>query len=418
MQVMTLAQAIEPAAVDMADLDRNYRPLLKLVRELIGVVPNCDRYLEIWPPGFRSYNLLVPNLLDLPALLFNRGAPKDLVGLAMYASSRAAECMYCSAHTCSFALRRGASREAVVGERTPVEEAVARLAEALSRVPADVTPSLIADVEAHLDEDAVNWIVLSVALMGFLNKFMDAMGVELETTAIADVQQLIGPTGWSPGHHQWNGDRITDHNEVPADGLRTYLRVVRQAPGAQRLEGSWTRGMSGQVGPALMALEEEVGYAFPILANLGHRRAVRALASVLRDNLDPRQSVVGIPAKCLAAVVYARTVGNEVLLSETVQLASLLTPELGPRLVGDVIRYAGADGSVVAVPHGMSTRETAVVMLARAASPSPAEVTALTVDQVTSDLTPAQIVEVVVWISVLQVLHRLYMFHETRNGPG
>ncbi|MFV0259734.1 MAG: carboxymuconolactone decarboxylase family protein [Acidimicrobiales bacterium] len=417
MQVMTLAQAVEPAAVDMADLEQNYRPMLKLVRELIGVVPNCDGYLEIWPPGFRTYNLLVPNLLDLPALFLNRGAPKALVGLAMYASSRAAECMYCSAHTCSFALRRGASREAVVGERTPVEEAVARLAEALSRVPADVTPELIAEVEAQLDDDSVEWIVLSVALMGFLNKFMDAMGVELETAAIADVQRLIGPTGWTPGHHQWNGEVVTAHNEVPSDGLGTYVRVFRQAPGAQRLESSWTKGMSGQVGPALVALEEEIGYAFSILASLRHRKPVRALASVLRDNLDPRQSVVGIPAKGLAAVVYARTVGNEVLLSETVQMASLLTPELGPRLLGDVIRYAEADGAEVAVPHGMSTRETAVVMLARAASPSPAEVTDLTIDQVTGDLTPAQIVEVLVWISVLQVLHRLYLFYETRNGP-
>jgi hypothetical protein len=99
----TLAWELRGATVDMTELDKTYKPMLKLVRELIGVVPNCDSFLEIWPAGFRTYNLLVPNLLNLPASLMGQGAPKDLVGLAMYVSSRAAECMYCSAHTCSFA---------------------------------------------------------------------------------------------------------------------------------------------------------------------------------------------------------------------------------------------------------------------------------------------------------------------------
>ena len=43
------------------------------------------------------------------------GAPRDIVGLAMYAASRAAQCAYCSAHSCSFALRRGAPSASVAG---------------------------------------------------------------------------------------------------------------------------------------------------------------------------------------------------------------------------------------------------------------------------------------------------------------
>ena len=81
MTATTLAQMIEPESVGFDVLEKEYRPLLKLVEQLIGVVPNCDPVLEIWPPGFRSYNLLVPNLLNLPASLVGQGAPKDLVGL-------------------------------------------------------------------------------------------------------------------------------------------------------------------------------------------------------------------------------------------------------------------------------------------------------------------------------------------------
>jgi hypothetical protein len=42
----TLAQILAPAAVDFSTLQRRYGPLLGLVRRLIGVVPNCDRYSD------------------------------------------------------------------------------------------------------------------------------------------------------------------------------------------------------------------------------------------------------------------------------------------------------------------------------------------------------------------------------------
>src|SRR5882724_4434709 len=54
----TLSQSLQPAAVEVSRLGEEYRPLLQLVRLVIGVVPNCDSLLAIWPTGFRSYNLL------------------------------------------------------------------------------------------------------------------------------------------------------------------------------------------------------------------------------------------------------------------------------------------------------------------------------------------------------------------------
>ena len=56
---VTLAEALKDERVPFAELQHRYRPVLGLVEVLIGVVPNCDRYLEIWPPGFRTYNLHV-----------------------------------------------------------------------------------------------------------------------------------------------------------------------------------------------------------------------------------------------------------------------------------------------------------------------------------------------------------------------
>src|SRR5215204_5424370 len=108
----TLVPLLRDQMVPWETLEERHRAMLGLVRLLLGVVPNCDRYLEIWPPAFRTYNVMVPNLLNLPfSVLGIGGAPAGVVGMSMYGASRTAEFPYCSAHTCSFAMRRGASAE-------------------------------------------------------------------------------------------------------------------------------------------------------------------------------------------------------------------------------------------------------------------------------------------------------------------
>ena len=52
--------------------------------------------------------------------------------------------------------------------------------------------------------------------------------------------------------------------------------------------------------------------------------------------------------------------------------------------------------------------ETAVLALARAASPSPAGIDAATVQACDGVLAPAAVIEVVTWLAVLQMLHRLH----------
>src|ERR1700681_4896116 len=127
----TLARSLQPSAVNLSQLGREYRPLLQLVRLVIGIVPNCDSLLAIWPPGFRSYNLLVPNLLNLPFSIWGWGPPVVPLGLALYTASWTARCSYCTAHTCSFTLRRGGPPEMLRGSRSPAESAAVAAGEAL-----------------------------------------------------------------------------------------------------------------------------------------------------------------------------------------------------------------------------------------------------------------------------------------------
>src|SRR5213075_2025112 len=109
-------------------------------------------------PGFRTYNLLVPNMFNLPNTLCGSKSFKASMGLAMYASSKAA-CAYCTAHTCSFALRRGARAEAFAGSRTEKEQAVVDLAEKLANVPSLLTSADVAAVRKHFSQGETEWLV-------------------------------------------------------------------------------------------------------------------------------------------------------------------------------------------------------------------------------------------------------------------
>ncbi len=172
-----------------------------------------------------------------------------------------------------------------------------------------------------------------------------------------------------------NGSTRPSYLDVPQDSLGTYLKVIRQAPAALRMERQWTKGMSGRIAPALLTLEADVGHSFPILASLHHGRGVRAIATVPRDNLDPEPSTLGLRAKCLVGLVYARVVGNEVLTSEAIQLALTLVPDMDHPLLTAVGRFATASPETVTLPPQLSSVEAAVVMLAKVGAPSPSRST-------------------------------------------
>ena len=391
----TLAEAIESSNVPFSELEESvYKPMLGIVRELIGVVPNCDQVLEIWPTGFKTYNLVVPTLLDLPKSLVGRGAPKDHVGLGMYISSMAAGCMYCSAHTCSFALRRGASAEAVSGNHSPVQAAVAKLAEGLSFIPASAEVDDIRELRKYLSQDEIDGVAMGVVMMGFLNKFMDALGIGLEAGAINDVEGIIG-SEWSVGQHAWNGGQeSTQTRGMETDSVKTYARVVRWGPGATKLENQWVKKFSGDSGKDAATLEKSYGFDYgPTLSGLPNKRQIKAFATLLDENLSSANIGLDIETKAKAALIFATAVGNDYLADQ----ARALVRSSNPKVKDAELRsIAGGD-----------IGDNPVLALATAFTPSPAEVTPELVETSVTALAHSQIVELGVWISIQQMLHRL-----------
>lgn len=423
----TLAYNLKAESINFETLHKRYHPMLALVNELIGVIPNCDPILEIWPTGFRTYNLLVPNMFNLPNTLFGSRSYKSLMGLAMYASSNTAECAYCTAHTCSYALRRGAKPESINGARTEKEKAIVRIAEGLSRIPVDLTLADINNAKTYLNDNKLNGIAHAIIMMGFLNKFMDAVGVELEQNSINDVGEILKTTNWNPDKHIQGTYKISNHSPIQQDNIFTYLRVLRQAPGAIRIENKWTSGVPSDYLNASNYLKELTGYTFPILQPIKECRVIRALTTVLRDNLNSDFSIVGLKAKILSGYVFARVVSNQYLAMEIKEAGKYLAPEISDQSYLYLEEYAKIDTpnslqkynevfNDIKSNMNISDIDAAALLLTIGASPSPAIVNDVLIDQSFIHLNPKMIVELNVWISIQQLLHRLSSYYNIKGA--
>jgi hypothetical protein len=259
-------------------------------------------------------------------------------------------------------------------------------------------------------------------MMGFLNKFMNVMGVELEQDAINDTAALLSKTGWSPGKHV-NGDYgITKATTPKYDNLLTYLRVIRQAPCAISLEKKWTRGVPASYPSAAAYLREHTGYSFPILKPITQPRVVRAITTVLSENLNKELTKVGLKTKMLSGYIFIKLLLNDALTIEVKNMAAHFALELDDEAyhVLDEIAQMEIPVDTVACDEAMAffqqqlfltQKEAAALLLTIAAAPSPSFVNEAVIETSLTHLEPESIVEIIVWLSVLQMLHRMSSYY-------
>ncbi len=242
---------------------------------------------------------------------------------------------------------------------------------------------------------------------------MDAVGVELESETVDEVASIMRRhSRWTPGKAGVHLDPNSPPAATPAaDSLWTKLSAIPYFPGALWFDLRRTAGVPSSGTAACAFLQKTTGHAFPVLANLTHGRVIRAIATMLRDNLDPQSSTIGLPAKVLAGVIFCTVAANKALLSDMRSLATHHGIDAAALEV--MIRIANVDPSAVSdALSGYDAKLATLLLLARAVSPSPAEVDASVVAECRrANLSPAAIVELCAWISVLQMLHRLSAFY-------
>ena len=128
-----------------------------------------------------------------------------------YLSSMTTGCRYCEAHAIRAAERYGSSKERLENiweykshvAFSEADRAMFDLAIAASQVPNGVSEEIKVRVKKFFSEGEIVEILGVVALFGYLNRWNDSMGTELENPAVKSAEEILGARGWEVGKHSY-----------------------------------------------------------------------------------------------------------------------------------------------------------------------------------------------------------------------
>lgn len=128
-----------------------------------------------------------------------------------YISSNAAGCRYCQAHAIRAAERYGAEKEKLENiwdykthpAFSEAERAALDFAFAASVIPNSVDDAVAENLRRYWNEGEIVEITGVVALFGYLNRWNDSMGTEMETGAIESGEKYLSKKGWNTGKHKY-----------------------------------------------------------------------------------------------------------------------------------------------------------------------------------------------------------------------
>ena len=186
--------------------DKEFEDLILFFNETLGFCPNSVKTMYHRPRiafAFIELN---------KAVMENKGrVSSSLKRLIGFISSNTAGCRYCQAHTIRAAERYGADEEKMQNiwefkthpAFTDAERSALEFAYRASTIPNSVDDVVAEKLGLHWDDGEIVEILGVVALFGFLNRWNDSMGTEIENGAIESGNKYLKHAGWSPGKHQY-----------------------------------------------------------------------------------------------------------------------------------------------------------------------------------------------------------------------
>jgi len=187
--------------------DQELQKLIEFYEETLGFCPNSVKTMHHRPQI--AYAFIELN----KAVMANHGRVSSaLKRMIAYISSNVAGCRYCQAHAIRAAERYGAEQvqmENIWEYQThpafsDAERAALDFAFAASTIPNSVSDEIAESLRAHWNEGEIVEITGVVALFGYLNRWNDSMGTEIENGAIESGEKYLGNRGWIAGKHSYS----------------------------------------------------------------------------------------------------------------------------------------------------------------------------------------------------------------------
>ena len=146
------------------------------------------------------------------AVMENKGSVSSSMKREIaYLSSMTTGCRYCEAHAIRAAERYGSSQERLENiweyksnaAFSESDRAMFDLAIAASQVPNGVSEEIKARAKKFFSDGEIVEILGVVALFGYLNRWNDSMGTELENPAVKSAEKILEARGWEVGKHSY-----------------------------------------------------------------------------------------------------------------------------------------------------------------------------------------------------------------------
>ncbi len=189
-----------------AKQDSELQDLITFYNETLGFCPNSIITMYHRPAIAKAF------IAMNKAVMENQGKVSSaLKRMIAYISSHTSGCQYCQAHAIRAAERYGAGQDQLnhIWEyRThpafsEAERAALDFALLSSSVPNQVDDEIAERLRQHYTDGEIVEITGVVALFGFLNRWNDSMGTQMEDGAVESGEKYLSPAGWSPGKHNY-----------------------------------------------------------------------------------------------------------------------------------------------------------------------------------------------------------------------
>jgi|TARA_B110000438_G_scaffold231349_1_gene226665 uncharacterized peroxidase-related enzyme len=175
------------------------KEIFDAVESSMGYLPNAYLTMAEKPELLKAFSnlamtIFMSNEIDL--------GTKQLIALA---SSLSSGCKYCQAHTSHGAGRAGVKEQKIAdilkysesSEYSDSEKAVLDIAFASGQTPNQTNKEHFISLKKYFSKSQIIDIVSVISLFGYLNRWNDTMGTELEDIPEEFVDNNLRPLGWT-----------------------------------------------------------------------------------------------------------------------------------------------------------------------------------------------------------------------------
>ena len=187
-----------------ADHDLETKELAEFFNETLGFCPNSVLTMQRRPAISKAFINLNK------AVMANEGrVTSALKRMIAWVSSNATGCRYCQAHAIRAAERYGAEQEQLdnIWEYkthaafSEAERVALDFSLAATLVPNAVDADLKKRLYEHWNEGEIVEMLGVISLFGYLNRWNDSMGTDIEDGAVESGNQYLGKHGYNVGKH-------------------------------------------------------------------------------------------------------------------------------------------------------------------------------------------------------------------------